>query len=98
LAGSVTIQQGTGITDFAPVGVGLAAVPVLAAGSGRHRIVFQANILNTGEIRLGGAGVTMAGSPIGLLPGEQWIEDAAADAGWFAISDTAAQVLRVQVG
>lgn len=98
LSGTVTIGQGTGITDVAPASVGVAAASVLAAGSGRHRVMFKADDANTGSIAIGGAGVTLANSTIVLLAGDTYIESDSADAEFFAIASIAAQTLRIQSG
>lgn len=47
-------------------------------------------------IAIGGAGVTLANSPIRLLPGDAFIESDAAGAPWFVISDTPGATVQLQ--
>lgn len=97
VAGTVSIEQGSAITDAAPVAVVTGSVPtaLIAAGSGRKSLRFKNDGAST--VYLGGAGVTVANSPIQIAPGQVWIEDDAADAAWYGVHAAAAsQSVRVQ--
>lgn len=72
----------------AAVAVGLAAGSLGAADATLRKLIFR-NDHASAKIALGGAGVTLAGAPVVLLPGDIWKEEDAAGAEWFAISDTA---------
>ena len=50
----------------------------------------------TAILAIGGAGVTLANAAIQLQPGEVWLEDDAASAGWYAVSDTDGVKVQIQ--
>jgi hypothetical protein len=93
LAVPVRNQALSVLLDIANVAVGVAAASVSNDATLR-RIRFR-NESETASIGLGGAGVTMAKAAIIIGPGEMWIEDDAAGANWYAISDTAGADLRM---
>jgi hypothetical protein len=93
---SIISQQASTITNAAPVTVGVAAGLAVAAASTRQRIVFTADDANTGDIYIGGTGITTAAGAIKLEPGASWVEERAAAAAWYAIATAAAQSLRIQ--
>lgn len=96
ISGDVTLTQGTTITNVAEKTVGVAEGVVAAASTGRRALRFWAPATNTGTIYLGATGITTANGAVRLLPGETRDEETAAPAAWYAISDVAAQALRVQ--
>jgi hypothetical protein len=53
------------------------------------------NASSMAVVSLGGAAMTAANAAIILLPGDSWIEDDAAGAAWYAVSDTAGTDVRV---
>ena len=50
----------------------------------------------TARVAIGGAGVTMENAAVVIEPGDIWIEDDAAGAAWFVVSDTAATAVQLQ--
>lgn len=90
----VRAQALTALTHGAPVSVGLAAVAVAAADATRRKLYFR-NTHASALVALGADGVTIAGAPILLQPGDIWEEKDAAGAAWYAISDTAGVDLAV---
>lgn len=97
-ASTIITKQATAQAEIAPATVGVAAGVVLAASSTRQRIIFRADDANTGDIYLGGNGVTTANGTIVLAPGKTWIEERVAGAAWYAIATAAAQSLRISTG
>jgi hypothetical protein len=95
-AGAVPVknQALSTIVDVAAKVVGVAAASVSNDATLR-RLRFR-NSHATAVIALGSSTVTLANSPIRLLPGDVFIEDDAAGANWYAISDTAGASLQVQ--
>lgn len=93
---SVQIKQGTVITDADPVTVAATVTPIMVADGTRKGAVFLADDTNVGRIAIGGAGVTFANAAIILAPGEDYADDNAAAAAWYAIAETAGDLLRVQ--
>lgn len=96
LSGTVSVAQGTLVANANEATVGVAESLALAAATGRKSLRFRAPTTNTGNIYLGATGVTVANGCIELAPGDTHIETEGADAAWYAISDTAAQKLRIQ--
>lgn len=91
--GAITIVQATAITQAAVL-VGVTAVLLAAASAARKSIrVFNAG---AADVYLGSSGVTMVNGAVRLKSGDIWIEDDAAAAGWYGISGTAGQDVRVQ--
>jgi hypothetical protein len=82
------------ILDLAAKNVGTVAVSVSNDATLR-RLRFR-NTTADATIALGGAGVTIATSPIILGPGQSYFEEDAAGANWYAISDKANATLNVQ--
>jgi hypothetical protein len=81
------------LVDLAAAVVGVAAASVSNDATLR-RLRFR-NESAAARVGLGGAGVTMAKAAIIIGPGEMWIEDDAAGANWYAVSDTAGADLRM---
>jgi hypothetical protein len=92
----IPIQKAALATIYhqAAVSVGVA-VTALVSDATLKRVCFR-NAHATAIVALGGAGVTLANGTIQLQPGDTWIEDDAAGAAWYAISDTAAANIQVQ--
>lgn len=90
----VQSQSLTTLVNIAPVAVGAANTPLINDPS-LKRIRFR-NTHATAMIAIGATGVTLAGAAILLGPGDVWIEEDAAAAAWFAISDTAAANVAMQ--
>lgn len=82
------------LVDMAPVSVGTTAT-ALVSDATLKRITIR-NSHATATIAIGGAGVTLANGARQLGPGDMWIEEDAAGAAWYAISDTAS--VNVQIG
>ncbi|MGZ4837645.1 MAG: hypothetical protein ACXVZR_03785 [Terriglobales bacterium] len=80
-------QALTVLVDMAPVNIGLAAA-ALVSDATLKRLTIR-NSHPTAKIAIGGAGVTMANGARVLNPGDVWVEEDAAGAAWYAISDTA---------
>lgn len=95
---TIITKQSTSQTEAAPATVGIAAAAVLAGSGTRQRIIFRADDTNTGDIHLGGSGVTTSNSTIVLAPGKTWVEERVAGAAWYAIATAAAQSLRISTG
>lgn len=88
VSGLITLDQGGTLEHGAVVtALSTAATLIAAADPGRRALhVKNAGLINA--IRIGGAGVTITNGAIELLPGEEWREEAAAAAAWYAIADT----------
>ncbi|WP_426079276.1 hypothetical protein [Janthinobacterium sp. PSPC3-1] len=82
------------IVNLAPVSAGLAAVALVADATLRRLRVRNGHA--TATIAIGGAGVTLAGAAVVLLPGDVWNETDAAGAAWYVVSDTAATPVQMQ--
>ena len=87
ISGSVGIAQAGVLNNGALVGVDDTATQIAAQNTGRRLL----HIRNTGPgiVRLGGQAVTWATAAIELQAGEEWREEGAAAAAWYAITDTA---------
>jgi len=95
--GEVFLTQENGLTQIvnaAPVVVGLAAV-LLSSDATLQKLRIR-NSHASAMVAIGGLGVTLANGAIQLAPGDMWVEDSAAGAAWYAISDTAATSVQVQ--
>lgn len=90
----VSFVQASGITDAAPVSVGVAATALVAADANRKGVRFYN--AGTATVYIGSSAVTTANGAIRLDPGAVWVETDAAPAAWYGISGTAAQSVRVQ--
>ncbi|AOJ83789.1 hypothetical protein WS86_24490 [Burkholderia savannae] len=98
---AVTPTQASSVSDVAPT-----AVPAFTSGSpnqvhfraaGACRALRVSNPLaSTGNLYVGGAGVTPTNAVIVLQPGDVWNETDAPQIDWYATSDTGATV-NVQV-
>jgi hypothetical protein len=83
------------IEDYNEVTIaGIAAVPLIADVDLRRLRVRNSHA--TAILVLGGAGVTLTNSPIRLLPGDVFIEEDAAGASWWAITDTPGATVQIQ--
>lgn len=82
------------LVDNAAVVVNTGAAQMVLAQPTYRRVRFK-NAHATAKIALGGAGVTMAKAAIILEPGDVWVEDDAAGATWYAVSDTNGADLRI---
>lgn len=83
------------IVDYAPAVIpGVMAISLVADATLR-KLRFR-NSHATAVIALGGASVSLDNSPIRLLPGEVFIEEDAAGASWWVISDTPGAQVQVQ--
>lgn len=87
-------EQLATITDFAPVAIGIAAAALVSDATQKRLRIRNSHA--TAVIGIGGAGVTMANAAIQLQPGDIWMEEDAAGAAWYAISDTAATTVQLQ--
>lgn len=94
IAGSVTFVQGSVLSNSAPVAVGSAAAIAVAAADSSRRALHLMN-RGTAVVYLGGAGVTAANAAIELQPGEEWREEVAAAAAWYAITASGASSVTV---
>lgn len=83
------------LTAFAPVSINTGAAQALVSDPTQRMLRFR-NGHATAKLYLGGLGVTIANAVIVLGPGDMWIEDEAAGAAWYAISDTAATPVQIQ--
>lgn len=94
VSGGLAIQQGSIVTDAAPVSVGTTATLLISAAESRKGCRFTN--AGTVDIYVGGSGVTVANGAIKIAPGATWIERDAAPAAWYGISGTAGQSVRIQ--
>jgi hypothetical protein len=84
------------IVNFAAVTVNAAAQAVQLVSDATLRRLRIRNSHATATIAIGGAGVTLAGSPIQLGPGDMFIEEDAAGAVWYVVTDTAGATVQIQ--
>lgn len=82
------------IVNIAPVLAGLAAVALVSDAT--LKVLRVRNSHASATIAIGGVGVTMANGAVQLEPGDLWVEDNAAGAAWYVISDTAAVNVQMQ--
>lgn len=95
-SGAVPVQNEK-LTTFvhqAAVSVGVAATALVSDATLKRLYIRNGHA--TAVVYIGGAGVTTANGAIKLGPGDTWIEEDAAGAAWYAISDTAATNVLVQ--
>lgn len=90
-----TLSQSSVLTDIEPKTINQVSSKVTDYNSSRKRIIFTANNNNTGVICLGGQNVNLNNSAIILAAGESYIEDNAALAEFYAISNADNQILRI---
>lgn len=85
LGGEVAIRQ-AGSMNLTAAAVTDTAAPICPPAANRRAL----HVRNTGgaAVGLGPAGITTADAPILLEPGEEWREEAAAAAQWFAVTDS----------
>lgn len=85
IGGEVAIRQG-GALALTAAAVTDTAAPICPPLASRRAL----HVRNTGgaAVGLGPAGITTADAPILLEPGEEWREEAAAAAQWFAVTDS----------
>lgn len=96
-AGTVFATQAeklTNIVDHAPAVINNGAAQLLINDATYKRLRVK-NASASARVAIGGAAVTMANAAIILEPGDVWVEDDAAGASWYAVSDTAATDVRV---
>lgn len=82
------------IVDKPTVNAGLAAVSVVNDATLKRLRIRNAHA--SAVVALGSATVTLANGAIQLQPGEVWLEEDAAGANWYAISDTANTTIQIQ--
>jgi hypothetical protein len=82
------------IVDHAPAVINTGAAQLLVNDATLRRLRVR-NAHATALVFLGGAGVTPANAAILLQPGDIWVEDDAAGASWYAVSDTNGADVRV---
>lgn len=93
--GDVNVVRGTGVQSFTVSTVGTTAADFITAATGRMRLIFSADMSNTGTIFLGRApNLTLATGAIRLEPGDTYVTDTSAEATWTAIATVAGQLLR----
>jgi hypothetical protein len=90
----VRSQALTTIVNIAPVTVAAANTALISDATLKKLRI--KNTHATANVAIGATGVTLASAAIVLAPGDMFIEDDAAGAAWFAISDTAGAVLAMQ--
>jgi hypothetical protein len=88
------LNIGNAISDLAPVTVGVAATVLVDANPVRRALRFFN--AGTDDVYLGGSGVTTANGAVKLAPNGTYFEDNAAAGGWYGISGTAGQSVRIQ--
>lgn len=83
------------IVDYAEVTIpGIAAISLINDPTLR-KLRFRNNSVS-GVVALGGSAVTVANTPIILQPGDVYMEDDAAGAHWYAITDTPGAKVQLQ--
>lgn len=92
------IEQASEIANLPAVTVGNTAAILVSAGDALKKgVAFLNAESNTDRIAIGGAGVTFANAVHIIAPGEEYADDNAAGAAFYAISEsTAGQALRVE--
>ena len=95
-ASAVPVQQQalSTIDDKAPVTIGTTAAALVSDATLKRLRIRNSHA--TAVIAIGGAGVTLANGAVQLQPGDTFLEEDAAGAAWYAISDTAGTVVQVQ--
>lgn len=88
-----TQQLGT-IVDHSPAVINAGAAQLLINDATYKRLRVRNNSA-AAVVAIGGSAVTMANAAIILQPGDTWVEDDAAGAAWYAVSDIAAADVRV---
>lgn len=96
--GSVDVVKGKMLNMLAPVSVGTSLVTGCSALNGTKSVYFRASEANSAEICIGASGVTTANAVIRLKPGDFYVDEISAEAGWYAISSAAGQILQVMRG
>jgi hypothetical protein len=74
------------LVNLAPVLVSADAARLLVNDAAMRRLVIT-NVSETGAVAIGGQGVTMDNAAIIIAPGDLWIEESAAGAAWYAVSN-----------
>lgn len=98
ISGGVSVIRGGVLAQLATVTVGTTLTTAASSLAGTKALYFAADKSNTAEICLGAAGVTTTNAVIRLNPGDMYIDDTQAEAGWSAISSAAGQKLNVMRG
>lgn len=88
-------QALSNIVDYNVVTIPGTAAIALISDSTLRRLRIR-NSHATAVIAIGGSAVTLGNSPIRLQPGEAFIEDDAAGAAWYVITDTAGATVQLQ--
>ena len=83
------------LTDMAPVTIGTGTAQALVSDP-TQRILRIRNASTSAILYIGGADLTITNAVIALNPGDMWIEEEAAGAAWYAISDTAGTIVKIQ--
>jgi|GEM_PF-5031834 len=84
------------ITDEAAVTITTANTIQPLISDPTQRILRIRNGNATGNLYIGSSTLTIANAAIVLAPGDLWIEQEAAGAAWYAISDTAGMIVQIQ--
>lgn len=88
-------QPLTEIVDYDPVTVtSLVAVPLIS-DSALRRVRFR-NGHPSAVVALGGEGVTLLNCPIRLMPEDVFVEEDAAGAAWYVVTDTPGAIVQIQ--
>jgi hypothetical protein len=82
------------IVDHAPVVINTGAAQSLINDATFAKLRIR-NADDVAMVAIGGIGVTLANATILLPPGAVWVEDDAAGAAWYAVSDTDGADVRV---
>ena len=88
-------QTLTNIVDIAAATVGTEVAPLISNAT-LLRLKIKSSTANTGNIYIGGAGVTAANAAIVLQPGDMWNEEDLAGAAWYAVADNAGSIVTMQ--
>lgn len=89
------IRQASTLNNLDTATVGTVSDVCKPANASHKRSVFTAGPDNSGLIYLGGPDVSTGNAAIILAAGETWEETGAAAAAWYAVADSADQLLRI---
>lgn len=93
---TVTMRQASAITNLPTVTVGAVAAEVVGGDNTRKGLVFLWDEGNAGRVALGGPDVTFGNACIILEPGDDWPEDNAAAAPWYAVTESGTGTMRIE--
>lgn len=96
-ASAVPVKSQTlaSVVDFASVTLNNLNPTALIADPTLYRLRIR-NASATAHIGIGGAGLTMANAAIVLLPGETWVEEDAAGASWYVVTNEVGATINMQ--